>query len=257
MPLADVREAVLDLRRGKGMVVDPADPDTWSAGSFFTNPVLDAGGAGRVRGAAAAGSRHPSWPAPGGRKLSAAWLIERAGFAKGYGAGAGADLHQAHAGAHQPRRRQRRRPGRARPRGPRRRGDDVRRRAATGAAPGRGRRCERCRGCARCRPDRRPRGSPAAGPRRTRTGVDRGASPAVTPHRVTRISVGLGRAGFGQVDCWAFLGGVRPRVPGSAEVAVPASHAVVPFSLSRPRRVATLSVHTSRWTSPAPATPAA
>ena len=41
-PLADVREAVLALRRGKGMVLDPGDPDTASAGSFFTNPVLDA-----------------------------------------------------------------------------------------------------------------------------------------------------------------------------------------------------------------------
>ena len=41
-PLADVREAVLALRRGKGMVIDPADPDSVSAGSFFTNPILDA-----------------------------------------------------------------------------------------------------------------------------------------------------------------------------------------------------------------------
>ena len=40
-PLADVREAVLALRRGKGMVIDPADPDSVSAGSFFTNPILD------------------------------------------------------------------------------------------------------------------------------------------------------------------------------------------------------------------------
>jgi UDP-N-acetylmuramate dehydrogenase len=84
-PLADVRDAVLALRRGKGMVVDDADPDTWSAGSFFTNPVLDpaalADFEARVDGA------YPSWPADGGRKLSAAWLIERAGFGKGYGTG--------------------------------------------------------------------------------------------------------------------------------------------------------------------------
>jgi UDP-N-acetylmuramate dehydrogenase len=80
-PLGAVREAVLDLRRGKGMVLDPADHDTWSAGSFFTNPVLDAAD---VPGDA------PAWPQPDGRvKTSAAWLIERAGFAKGHGADRG------------------------------------------------------------------------------------------------------------------------------------------------------------------------
>jgi UDP-N-acetylmuramate dehydrogenase len=84
-PLADVREAVLDLRRGKGMVVDDADPDTWSAGSFFTNPVLDAAAVAAFE--ARAGGDYPSWPAAGGRKLSAAWLIERAGFGKGHGSG--------------------------------------------------------------------------------------------------------------------------------------------------------------------------
>jgi UDP-N-acetylmuramate dehydrogenase len=76
-PLADVREAVLGLRRGKGKVLDPADHDTWSAGSFFTNPVVDADGV--PDGA-------PAWPQPDGRvKTSAAWLIDHAGFAKGYG----------------------------------------------------------------------------------------------------------------------------------------------------------------------------
>jgi UDP-N-acetylmuramate dehydrogenase len=76
-PLTEVREAVLGLRRGKGMVLDPADHDTWSAGSFFTNPVVD-------EGAVPPGA--PSWPQPGGRaKVPAAWLIERAGFHKGYG----------------------------------------------------------------------------------------------------------------------------------------------------------------------------
>jgi UDP-N-acetylmuramate dehydrogenase len=76
-PLADVREAVLDLRRSKGMVLDPADHDTWSAGSFFTNPVVDA---------AVVPPDAPAWPQPDGRvKTSAAWLIETAGFAKGYG----------------------------------------------------------------------------------------------------------------------------------------------------------------------------
>jgi UDP-N-acetylmuramate dehydrogenase len=78
-PLADVREAVLELRRSKGMVLDPGDRDTWSAGSFFTNPVVDEDEL--PEGA-------PSWPQPDGRiKTSAAWLIERAGFHKGYGAG--------------------------------------------------------------------------------------------------------------------------------------------------------------------------
>ena len=74
-PLAAVREAVLGLRRGKGMVWDPADPDTRSAGSFFTNPVVPAGRA--VEGC-------PSWPAGEGRvKLSAAWLVQSAGYGKG------------------------------------------------------------------------------------------------------------------------------------------------------------------------------
>jgi UDP-N-acetylmuramate dehydrogenase len=78
-PMIAVREAVLDLRRRKGMVLDPADHDTWSAGSFFTNPVLPAD---RVPAGA------PTWPQPDGRvKTSAAWLIEQAGFGKGYGAG--------------------------------------------------------------------------------------------------------------------------------------------------------------------------
>jgi len=86
-PLADVREAVLELRRGKGMVVDPADPDTWSAGSFFTNPVLDPAALAAFEARLAPGTAYPSWPAGDGRKLSAAWLIDRAGFAKGYGAG--------------------------------------------------------------------------------------------------------------------------------------------------------------------------
>jgi UDP-N-acetylmuramate dehydrogenase len=76
-PLAEVREAVLALRRGKGMVIDPSDPDSVSAGSFFTNPILDAPPDGA-----------PAWPEPGGRvKVSAAWLIEQAGFHKGYGNG--------------------------------------------------------------------------------------------------------------------------------------------------------------------------
>jgi len=71
----EVREAVLGLRRGKGMVLDADDPDTWSAGSFFTNPVVDADDV--PEGA-------PSWPTEGGAKTSAAWLIDHAGFGKGH-----------------------------------------------------------------------------------------------------------------------------------------------------------------------------
>ncbi len=78
-PMVDVRRAVLDLRRRKGMVLDPADHDTWSAGSFFTNPVVPV--EQLPEGA-------PAWPQPDGVKTSAAWLIERAGFGKGYGDGA-------------------------------------------------------------------------------------------------------------------------------------------------------------------------
>ena len=78
-PTAQVRDHVLGLRRGKGMVLDPDDHDTWSAGSFFTNPVLDAI-PDQLR------SREmPSWPQPDGRvKLSAAWLISQSGFARGH-----------------------------------------------------------------------------------------------------------------------------------------------------------------------------
>ncbi len=81
-PMAEVREAVLALRRSKGMVVDPDDRDTWSAGSFFTNPVVD--------GALADGlpAEAPRYPQPDGRvKTSAAWLIEHAGFSRGFGSG--------------------------------------------------------------------------------------------------------------------------------------------------------------------------
>ena len=84
-PLADVREAVLALRRRKGMVVDPADPDSVSAGSFFTNPILDAEAFARLERRVAdrlgPDQQLPRWPEPDGRtKTSAAWLIERAGF---------------------------------------------------------------------------------------------------------------------------------------------------------------------------------
>ncbi|WP_433055874.1 UDP-N-acetylmuramate dehydrogenase [Dactylosporangium sp. CS-033363] len=84
-PLEEVRAAVLKLRAGKGMVLDPADPDTYSVGSFFTNPIVPAAGFERVRELAAEFGTPPSWPAGDDVKLSAAWLIERAGFRKGHG----------------------------------------------------------------------------------------------------------------------------------------------------------------------------
>lgn len=91
-PLADVRAAVLELRRGKGMVLDPGDPDSVSAGSFFTNPVLAPGDFAALERRAAErlgpAATPPRFPAPGGEvKTSAAWLIERAGFGRGYGDG--------------------------------------------------------------------------------------------------------------------------------------------------------------------------
>jgi UDP-N-acetylmuramate dehydrogenase len=90
--LADVRAAVLALRRSKGMVLDPDDPDTRSAGSFFTNPILDAADAERLPADA------PRFPQPDGArvKTSAAWLIDHAGFAKGYGDPAGIAISTKH-----------------------------------------------------------------------------------------------------------------------------------------------------------------
>jgi UDP-N-acetylmuramate dehydrogenase len=83
-PLPAVRDTVLQLRRFKGMVLDPGDPDTTSAGSFFTNPILDAAQFDALR--ARAGDGVPGFPEPDGRiKTSAAWLIDHAGFAKGHG----------------------------------------------------------------------------------------------------------------------------------------------------------------------------
>jgi UDP-N-acetylmuramate dehydrogenase len=87
VPVADARAAVLALRRGKGMVIDPADPDSRSAGSFFTNPVVDEATAARVAARTEAAGQVPvtAWPQPGGLvKLSAAALIERAGIPRGH-----------------------------------------------------------------------------------------------------------------------------------------------------------------------------
>ncbi|WP_229680231.1 UDP-N-acetylmuramate dehydrogenase [Saccharopolyspora thermophila] len=87
--VGSAREAVLALRRGKGMVLDPDDHDTWSAGSFFTNPIVPAdelpGVLERIAARVGPDQRVPQYPAAdGATKLSAAWLIERAGFAKGH-----------------------------------------------------------------------------------------------------------------------------------------------------------------------------
>jgi UDP-N-acetylmuramate dehydrogenase len=107
VPLGEARAAVLALRRGKGMVLDPADPDTRSAGSFFTNPVLDLrqfaeverraaarpGAGGEDRGQA----RVPHFAAGDGLvKVPAAWLIEQAGFGKGYPGNGSARISSKH-----------------------------------------------------------------------------------------------------------------------------------------------------------------
>ena len=84
VPSAEVRAAVLELRRSKGMVLDADDHDTWSAGSFFTNPVIDR------EAAAALPADAPRYPQPDGRvKTSAAWLIEHAGYRRGFPGGEG------------------------------------------------------------------------------------------------------------------------------------------------------------------------
>jgi UDP-N-acetylmuramate dehydrogenase len=99
-PLGDVRSAVLRLRHGKGMVLDPADPDSRSAGSFFTNPLLDTAQFAALRrvvdGRCGPGVPIPQFPADAGQvKVPAAWLIGQAGFQKGY-AGAGSHRPPAH-----------------------------------------------------------------------------------------------------------------------------------------------------------------
>lgn len=87
VPLADARASVLALRRSKGMVLDPADPDSTSAGSFFTNPIVPESLARQLPEDA------PRWPVSAGEqpddgpvlvKLSAAWLIERSGIGRGF-----------------------------------------------------------------------------------------------------------------------------------------------------------------------------
>jgi UDP-N-acetylmuramate dehydrogenase len=95
--LAAVREAVLTLRRGKGMVLDPADPDSRSAGSFFTNPVLDDAQFAALQKLVGADVPIPQFPAgPGLVKVPAAWLIGQAGFGKGYPGPGGARISTKH-----------------------------------------------------------------------------------------------------------------------------------------------------------------
>src|SRR4051794_12583325 len=95
-PTPQMRDAVLTLRRTKGMVLDPADPDTASAGSFFTNPILTAAEFEELR-SRAAGGEPPAWPEEDGHvKTSAAWLIERAGYTRGHGNPAGIAISGKH-----------------------------------------------------------------------------------------------------------------------------------------------------------------
>jgi UDP-N-acetylmuramate dehydrogenase len=96
VPLADARDAVLSLRRERGMVLDAADHDTWSCGSFFTNPILTVGEfeelERRAHTALGPDAVPPRFADPHGNvKTSAAWLIDRAGFAKGYALPGSAD----------------------------------------------------------------------------------------------------------------------------------------------------------------------
>lgn len=83
--ISDIRDAVLGLRRSKGMVLDQTDHDTWSAGSFFTNPVVTRAPDGA-----------PAFQTDGGIKVSAAWLIEQAGFPKGFSMGGQVALSSRH-----------------------------------------------------------------------------------------------------------------------------------------------------------------
>ncbi|MGN6751532.1 MAG: UDP-N-acetylmuramate dehydrogenase [Intrasporangium sp.] len=102
VPLGDTREAVLEQRRRRGMVLDPEDHDTWSCGSFFTNPILtpdefDALAERAAERLGFEGPTPPRWAEPDGRvKTSAAWLIDQAGFAKGFGLPGAAALSTKH-----------------------------------------------------------------------------------------------------------------------------------------------------------------
>jgi UDP-N-acetylmuramate dehydrogenase len=91
VPMQQLRSTVLEIRAGKGMVLDPADHDTWSAGSFFTNPILPAEVAATLPETA------PRFDAGDGLvKTSAAWLISNAGFDRGFSIGPRASLSTKH-----------------------------------------------------------------------------------------------------------------------------------------------------------------
>jgi UDP-N-acetylmuramate dehydrogenase len=97
VPLEQARTAVLALRAGKGMVLDPGDRDTWSVGSFFTNPVLDQPAYALLRERAGALGEPPSWPGAGAvGKVSAAWLIDKAGFGRGHRGPGGVAISSKH-----------------------------------------------------------------------------------------------------------------------------------------------------------------
>ena len=84
--LEAVRRTVLEIRRAKSMVFDPADANSHGCGSFFTNPIIDEAAYARFKDKVA--GPHPHYPAgPGRVKLAAAWLIEQSGFSRGYGEG--------------------------------------------------------------------------------------------------------------------------------------------------------------------------
>ncbi|CAB4551620.1 MAG: UDP-N-acetylmuramate dehydrogenase [Actinobacteria bacterium] len=88
--VTQTRDAVIELRRSKGMILDRNDRDSWSAGSFFTNPIVSAEVAASLPEAA------PRWPASDGLvKVSAAWLIENSGINKGDASG-GARISSKH-----------------------------------------------------------------------------------------------------------------------------------------------------------------
>ncbi|CAB4915430.1 unannotated protein [freshwater metagenome] len=76
VPMTKLRDAVLELRASKGMVLDEADHDTWSSGSFFLNPVVPTD--------FALPADAPTWATDEGVKVSAAWLIQQAGFDRGF-----------------------------------------------------------------------------------------------------------------------------------------------------------------------------
>lgn len=87
--LSEVRNAVREIRAGKAMLLTPGDPDCRSAGSFFKNPIISENEYAHLQNASA--DPVPRYPAPEGRvKTAAAWLIERAGFSKGFTIGAAA-----------------------------------------------------------------------------------------------------------------------------------------------------------------------